>query len=173
MMRTIEVLIVIVILLASFAVISTFTVLPAPRQVAPLNLRRLALTSLQTLDFDHDLSDAAFDTDNDTTWNHVQVALSAMLPADIIYNLTIYEINSNASETKLYTRLKSVSNAENLGVASDSSQYSLASSKVTLNVTPEKIGEHGDGGTLYILNCSDANGWGITGYTAQSLASDL
>ena len=173
MMRTIEVLIVIVILLASFAVISTFTVLPAPRQVAPLNLRRLALTSLQTLDSDHDLSEAAFDIDNDTTWNHVQVALSAMLPADIIYNLTIYEINSNASETKLYTRLKSVSNAENLGVASDSSQYSLASSNVTFNVTPEKIGEHGDGGTLYILNCSDANGWWITGYTARSLAEDL
>ena len=27
--------------------------------------------------------------------------------------------------------------------------------------------------TLYILNCSDANGWWITGYTAQSLAEDL
>jgi hypothetical protein len=173
MMRTIEVLIVIVILLGSFAVISTFTVLPAPRQVAPLNLRRLALTSLQTLDFDNDLSEAAFDTDNDTTWNHVQVALSAMLPADIIYNLTIYEINSNASETALYTRLKSVSNAESLGVASDSSQYSLSSSNVTFNIIPKKIGENGDGGTLYILNCSDANGWWITGYTAQSLASDL
>jgi hypothetical protein len=173
MMRTIEVLIVIVILLASFAVISTFTALPAPRQVAPLNLRRLALTTLQTLDSDHDLSEAAFDTDNDTTWNHLQVALSAMLPADIIYNLTIYEINSNASETELYTRLKSVSNAENLGVASDSSQYSLASSNVTFNIIPKKIGENGDGGTLYILNCSDANGWWITGYTAQSLASDL
>jgi hypothetical protein len=173
MMRTIEVLIVIVILLGSFAVISTFAVLPAPRQVAPLNLRRLALTSLQTLDFDNDLSEAAFDTDNDTIWNHVQVALSAMLPADIIYNLTIYDINSNASGTELYTPLKSVSNAENLGTASDSSQYSLASSNVTFNVVAEKIGEHGDGGTLYILNCSDANGWWITGYTAQSLASDL
>jgi hypothetical protein len=27
--------------------------------------------------------------------------------------------------------------------------------------------------TLYILNCNDANGWWITGYTGQSLASDL
>jgi hypothetical protein len=45
---------------------------------------------------------------------------------------------------------------------------------VTFNVTPEKIGEHGGGGgTLYILNCSDANGWWITGYTAQGLAKDL
>jgi hypothetical protein len=43
---------------------------------------------------------------------------------------------------------------------------------VTFNVTPEKIGQN-NGGTLYILNCSDANGWWITGYTAQSLAQDL
>jgi hypothetical protein len=48
-----------------------------------------------------------------------------------------------------------------------------ASSNVTFKVTPEKIGENGGGGTLYILNCSDANGWWITGYTAQKLADDL
>jgi hypothetical protein len=173
MMRTIEVLIVIAILLVAFAVVFNFAVLPPPRQVAPLNLRRLALTTLQTLDSDHDLSEAAFDTDNDTIWNHLQVALSAMLPADIIYNLTIYDVNSNASGTGLYTPVKSVSNAENLGAASDSSQYSVASSNVTFNITPKRIGENGDGGTLYILNCSDANGWWITGYTSQSIAQDL
>jgi hypothetical protein len=44
---------------------------------------------------------------------------------------------------------------------------------VTFNVIPEKIGEHSGGGTLYILNCSDAPGWWITGYTAHSLAQDL
>jgi hypothetical protein len=60
-----------------------------------------------------------------------------------------------------------------LGVGSDAASSLLASSNVTFNVTPEKIGEHGGGGTLYILNCSDANGWWITGYTAQSLAEDL
>jgi hypothetical protein len=49
----------------------------------------------------------------------------------------------------------------------------VASSNVTFNVTPQKIGESSNGGTLYILNCSDANGWWITGYTAQSLAQDL
>jgi hypothetical protein len=44
---------------------------------------------------------------------------------------------------------------------------------VTFSVTPEKVGQSSGGGTLYILNCSDANGWWITGYTAQSLARDL
>jgi hypothetical protein len=49
----------------------------------------------------------------------------------------------------------------------------VASSNVTFNFTPEKIGASTGASTLYILNCSDANGWWITGYTAQSLARDL
>ena len=173
MMRTLEVLIVISILIGALTVVSYFAVLPSPRQVAPLNLRRLALTTLQTLDSSHDLSKASFDVGNDTTWNRLQVALSAALPADIIYNLTIFEVNSDASGTELYTSVKSVSNAENLGIASDASQYFVASSNVTFSVTPEKIGESGTGGTLYILNCSDANSWWTVGYTAQSLAQDF
>src|SRR4030065_2387158 len=49
----------------------------------------------------------------------------------------------------------------------------VASTNVSFAYTPEKIGDDGTGGTLYILNCSDANGWWITGYTAQTLAEDL
>jgi hypothetical protein len=75
--------------------------------------------------------------------------------------------------TQLYTSIHSISNAESLGVSSDASSYLVASSNVTFSVVPEKIGERGGGGTLYILNCSDANGWWITGYTGQSLAGDL
>jgi hypothetical protein len=93
------------------------------------------------------------------------------LPPNIVYNLTVYEVLSNATE--LYRPIKSISNAESLGVGSDASFYLVASSNVTFKVIPEKIGEHGGGGTLYILNCSDANGWWITGYTAHSLAEDL
>jgi hypothetical protein len=173
MMRTLEVVLVIVILLGAFAVVSYFAVLPFPRQVSPLNLRRLALTTLQALDSEHDLSRAAFDVDNDTSWNHIQIALSAMLPADIIYNLTILEVNSDTTGSELYTLLQSVSNAGSLGAASDASQYFVASSNVTFSVTPEKIGDYGDGGTLYILNCSDANSWWTVGYTAHSLAQDF
>lgn len=172
-MRTVEILIVVIILTGAFIIASSFAVLPWPRQVSPVNLRRLALTTLQTLDSNHELSKAAFGTDNGTLWSDLQVALSASLPPNVIYNLTVYNVSSSSgSGVALYTNLASISNAESLGASSDASSYFVASSNVTFDVIPEKIGEHG-GGTLYILNCSDANGWWITGYTAHSLADDL
>ena len=172
MMRTIEIFMVIIIITGAFIISSFFAVLPSPRQVSPLNLRRLALTTLQTLDVDHDLSETMFDESDNLAWGQLQIALSACLPPNIVYNLTAYEVSSR-SGTELYTSIKSISNAGSLGIASDAVSYLVASSNVTFNVIPEKIGEHGGGGTLYILNCSDANGWWITGYTAQSLAQDL
>ncbi len=172
MMRTIEIFLVIIIITGAFIVSSFFAVLPSPRQVSPLNLRRLALTTLQTLDVDYDLSETVFNESDNLAWGQLQIALSACLPPNIVYNLTAYEVSSG-SGTELYHPIKSISNAESLGVASDAGSYLVASSNVTFNVIPEKIGEHGGGGTLYVLNCSDANGWWITGYTAQSLAEDL
>ena len=171
MMRTIEVFLVIIIITAAFIISSFFAVLPQPRQVSPLNLRRIALTTLQTLDGNYDLSGTAFKSPGDLAWGQLQIALSACLPPSIVYNLTVYEVLSGG--TQLYTPIHSISNAESLGVSSDASSYLVASSNVTFSVIPEKIGERGGGGTLYILNCSDANGWWITGYTAQSLAADL
>ncbi len=172
MMRTIEIFLVIIIITGAFIISSLFAVLPSPRQVSPLNLRRLALTTLQTLDVDYDLSETVFKPEGDPTWSELQIAVSACLPPNIVYNLSVYEVLSG-SGPELYSPIKSISNAESLGVASDAASYLVASSNVTFNVVPEKIGEHGGGGTLYILNCSDANGWWITGYTAQSLAEDL
>jgi len=171
MMRTIEILLVIIIITAAFIISSFFAVLPQPRQVSPLNLRRLALTTLQTLDVDYDLSETVFKNESDPAWGQLQIALSACLPPNIVYNLTVYEVG--VSGTELYTPIKSISNAESLGIQSDVASYLVASSNVTFRVIPEKIGGLGGGGTLYILNCSDANGWWITGYTAQSLAEDL
>ncbi len=171
MIRTVEVLFVIIIISGAFIGSAYFAVLPAPRQVSPLNLNRLSLTTLQMLDSNHDLSQAAFDTDNSTAWGQLQVALSASLPPNVVYNLTVYNVNN--VEGQLYTPVNSISNAESLGITSDVSTYAVASSNVTFNVTPQKIGANGNGGTLYILNCSDANGWWITGYSAQSLAQDL
>jgi hypothetical protein len=168
MMRSVEILLVIIILTGAFIVASSFAVLPEPRQASPVNLRRVALTTLQMLDSNHELSEIAFSAVDDPVWNELQVALSASLPPDMVYNLTVYEVDSSGSGAALYTHVKHISNAESLGVSSDASSYFVASSNVTFAFTPEKIS-----GTLYILNCSDANGWWITGYTAQSLAQDL
>ena len=171
MIRTLEVLFVIIILAGAFMAVSYFTVLPPPRQVSPINLRRLSFSTLQMLDSNYDLSRAAFETDNSTIWGELQIALSASLPSDVIYNMTVYDVNDE--EGDLYNYVTSISNSQTLSKTSDVSIYSVTSSNVTFNVLPEKIGESGNGGTLYILNCSDANGWWITGYTAQSLAQDL
>ena len=173
MMRTIEVLIVIIIITGAFIGASFFAVLPWPRQVSPVNLRRLSFTTLQMLDSNYDLSTAAFEIDNSTIWGGLQVALSASLPPNVIYNLTVYEVSSGGNGNQLYNSLASISNTPTLGSTSDASSYLTASSNVTFNTIPEKIGEQGGGGTLYILNCSDAPGWWITGYTAHSLAHDL
>jgi hypothetical protein len=168
MMRSVEILLVIIILTGAFIIASSFAVLPEPRQASPVNLRRLALTTLQMLDSDHELSKVAFSAVDNPVWSELQVALSASLPPDVVYNLTVYDVDSSGSGAKLYTYFKHISNAESLGVASDASSYFVASSNVTFAFTPEKIGA-----TLYILNCNDANGWWVTGYTAQSLAADL
>jgi len=172
MMRTIEVFIVIIIITSAFLISSFYAVLPQPRRVSPLNLRRIALSTLQTLDAGYSLSETVFKDENDSAWEQLQIALSACLPPNLVYNLTVYEVQSG-NETELYRYIKSFSNAQDLGVQSDAGAYLVASSNVTFQVTPEKIGEHGGGGTLYILNCSDSNGWWITGYTGQSLAADL
>ena len=169
MIRTIEILFVIIIISSAVIATSYLTVLPSPREVSPINLRRLSFTTLRVLDSDYDLSRVAFETDNATAWGGLQVALSASLPPNIVYNLTVYDVNDQDGE--VYSYVSSISNAASLST-SDVSTYTVASSNVTFNVSPEKIGE-GSGGTLYILNCSDANGWWITGYTAQSLAQDF
>ncbi|MEM2105322.1 MAG: hypothetical protein QXV21_02470 [Candidatus Bathyarchaeia archaeon] len=172
MMRTVEVLLVIVIIAGAFTISSFFAVLPVPRRVSPQNLRMLAATTLEILDVNYDLSRIVFLDPNDPAWGDLQVALSACLPPNIVYNLTVYAILTDGG-TQLYSRIKSISNAESLGIGSDASSYLVASSNVTFKFIPEKIGESGVGGTLYILNCSDARGWWITGYTAHTLAQDL
>jgi hypothetical protein len=171
MMRTIEVLLVIIIIMGASIVASMYAVLPQPRRVSPINLRRLALTTLEMLDSDHDLSQTAFSSTDDSAWGQLQTALSASLPPNIVYNLTVYDASPGG--TQLYDVIRSISNAQSLGISSDATSYLVASSNATFNSTPEKIGEHGGGGTLYILNCSDSNGWWITGYTARTLAEDL
>src|SRR5208337_3883501 len=132
----------IIIITGAFVASSFFAVLPWPRQVSPLNLSRLSLTTLEMLDSNHDLSQAAFNTDNSTLMNELQIALSASLPPNVLYNLTIYNVNSGQDGATLYTAQKSISNAQSLGVTSDAASYLVASSNATFDPTPEKIGQN-------------------------------
>lgn len=174
-MRTVEILMVTVILFVAFATTSYFAVLPSPRLVSSSNLRELALSTMETLDVNDDLSRIVFCNPSDSSWSSLQIALASSLPPNIVYNLTVYNIVTSSGGVVTYSLVHSISNFQgDLGVGSDSSSYVVASSNVTYRATPQKIGEsEGKNITLYILNCNDANGWWITGYTAQSLASDL
>ena len=172
MMRTVEVLFAIIIIAGAFIGCAYFAVLPLPQQVSPINLTRLSLTTLEMLDSNHALSEAAF---NSSLLAGLQVALSASLPPNVVYNLTVYDVNSGQGGATLYTPIENFSNAESLGITSDAASYLVASSNASFDVTPAKIGENNGvaGITLYILDCSDTNGWWITGYNPQSLAQNL
>lgn len=168
MMRTIEVSIVILILAVAFISATFFAVLPSPRQISSLSLGQLAFTTLQVLDTGQALAETVFKNPSDPTWTDFEIALSACLPPNIVYNLTVYDMIQTGN-TLTYSKFHSITNSEGgLGTDSEASSYLVTSTNVTFTVTPEKIS-----GTLYILNCSDANGWWITGYTSQSLAGDL
>jgi hypothetical protein len=165
---------VIVILATAFIVGSLFAVLPSPRQISSLNLRELALTTLQTLDERDELSSTVFQNSFDPSWGYLETALAASLPSNVVYNLTVYDAPATSNGTMVYTPVKTMSNAQTgLGASSETASVLIPSSDVIFTVTPQKISASARPLTLYILNCSDANGWWITGYTAQTLAADL
>jgi hypothetical protein len=171
-MRTVEVLFVIIILLSAFFITTYFAVLPSSSQAFGTNLRELSQSTLETLDAQGMLSETVFKPDNDTAWGDLQKALSASLPPNIVYNLNVYNLSTNNGVAD-YTLVNSISDA-NLGADSDASSLLVTSPDVTFTQDPQKIGESTDQNiTLYILNCNNANGWWITGYTGQSLAADL
>jgi len=173
MMRTVEALLVIILLGGAYVAVSSLISLPSPSQASPTNLDRLALTTLQELDSRYDLSSAAFQTNNPTLWGDLQIALAASLPANIVYNLTVYNVNPGSNGASLYTPVASFSNAASLGVGSEASSYLVASSNVTYVTTPQMVSANGAPITLYILDCSDTAGWWITGYTPSSLAQQV
>jgi hypothetical protein len=172
MMRTVEVLLVIILLGAAYVATSSFIALPSPSTVSPVDLNQLAYTTLQELDSRYDLSSAAFQTNNLTAWGDLQIALAASLPANMVYNLTVYNVNTASNGAPLYSSVASISNAANLA-STDASSYLEASSNVTYISTPQQISTNGVPITLYILDCSDTAGWWITGYTPSSLAQTV
>lgn len=169
MMRTVETILVVMLLIAALTT-SLFATWPSLRHASSQDLRRIALTTLETLDADNSLSETVFKPSNDPAWSDLQIALAGCLPPNVVYNLTVYQILSGSS-TELYNPVNSISNSKTLGESTDTASY-LVTYNATFSGAPEKIGGT-SGGTLYILNCSDASGWWITGYTGQSLAQDL
>jgi len=173
MMRTVEVLLVVIILGAAYLAVSSYVTLPSPTKVSPTDLNRVAFTTLQELDSRYDLSSAVFQTNNVTEWGNLQTAISAALPANMIYNLTVYNVNTASNGASLYTNIASFSDSQSLGQGSDASSYLVASSNVTYISSPQQISVNGNPITLYILDCSDTAGWWTTGYTPSSLAQQL
>ena len=165
MMRTVEVILVIVILSSAFVIGSFFAVLPSPRQISSMNLQELAYTTLQMLDQNNELNQIVFKNNSAASWGYLQTALTASLPPNVLYNFTVYNMGNAGG----YQLLNSLSNTKTgLGTSSETASIIVPSSNVTFSFTPQKSPR-----TLYILDCSDANGWWITGYTGQSLASNL
>jgi hypothetical protein len=172
-MRTVEVIFVIAILLGAFAIATQFAILPAPRQAFGTNLRDLSQSTLETLDVQGVLSETIFKENSDSAWGNLQKAISASLPPNLVYNLSVYDLSEDSGGLVGYQLINSISD---IGFGADSEAASLivTSPDVTFTQDPQKIGEsYGQNITLYILNCEDANGWWITGYTSQTLALDL
>ena len=95
-MRTVEVLFVIMILLSALVITTQFAVLPTPREAFGTNLGELAQSTLDMLDSKGVLSQTVFSNSNDD-WADFQKALSASLPANVVYNLTVYDILTGSS----------------------------------------------------------------------------
>ena len=172
-MRTVEVLFVIVILLGAFVITTQFAVLPSPSQAFGTNLRELSQSTLETLDAQGTLSETVFKDTSDDAWGDLQKAISASLPPNVVYNLSVYDLSADSQGVITYQLANSISDA-GFGADSDASSIMITSSDVTFTQDPQKVGEStGKNITLYILNCSDAKGWWITGYSPQTLALDL
>lgn len=169
MMRTIEALISVLIITGGIIAAFQMAVMPSPSTSSASQLQQLALSTLQVLDAQGYLTQTAFSPFNSPSWLALQSALASQLPSNILYNLTVFNVVTGLGGQILYQPANSLSNSPSLlGVGSRSASLLVTSPNVTYTVTPQKIPR-----TLYILNASDANGWWITGYTAQSLASDL
>ena len=135
MMRTVEVMFVIVILLTAFLITTQFAVLPSPTQTFGTNLRGISQSTLETLDAEGLLSETVFSDDADS-WADLQKALSASLPVNVVYNLSVYNI-STINGIVSYQLTHSISDAS-FGVDSDAASLLVASPDVTFTQDPQK-----------------------------------
>ena len=174
MLKTLETLFVVVLVFTTLYSVQTYVQLPSPRLSSSIGLQEYATSTLKSLDNDGTLTRAAF-SEGDEWPTDILKSVDSSLPANTIYKLTAYQIVSDAMIGNLQYVVNKTG-PSNVGLfpsGSVTSTYTVTSPDVTVTQTPEKIGSIDGPLTLYILNCDDANGWWITGFTPQTLASDV
>jgi hypothetical protein len=174
MIRTVESLFVLAIVFTSLFAVQNYIQLPSPRLASSIGLTEYASSTLKSLDINGALTEAAFS--EGSNWSpELLKSLDSCLPANTVYKLTAYKIDFNQTTGKLeYIQNKTgPSNVGNFPSGSVTASYTVTSPDVTVTQTPEKIRSSNSYLTLYILNCQDANGWWITGFTGQTLADDV
>jgi hypothetical protein len=177
MLRTVEALFMIVITFGAMLVVTNYVYIPPPRITSSIGQQEYAQDLLQRIDENKALTNAVFSESNEG-WSSITKTLVDILPPNVVFNITAYRISEDVPGTLRYVPMKTGSNFEGtFPSGSVSVSYVMTSPEATVTQTPEKIGYKATGGkqmytTLYILNCVDANGWWITGYTGESLALD-
>lgn len=172
MMRTVEAMIAVAILVGGVAGLTAYLQLPPPKSVYSDQLYNLGYSALQQLTASGVLQTAAFNPDNPLYQGQLQSALQAILPANVVYNLTYYNVTTsiiNGVSTTQYTPIGYISNSGGTQPKfTVTVSFVVPSPNLTFVLKAKPYPS-----TVFILNCSDALGWWITGYTATTLAANL
>ncbi len=172
MLKTVEALFVVVLVFTTLYSVQTFIQLPSPRLASSVGQEEFATTVLKSLDNDGSLTRDAFS--KGSKWStEILKSIESSLSSNSIYRLTAYKIVDNAGNLEYIANKTGPDNSGLFPSGGITSSYTVTSPDVTVTQTPEKIIVNNTAVTLYILNCNDANGWWITGFTGQTLANDV
>jgi hypothetical protein len=171
-MRTVEAMIAVAILVGGVAGLTAYLQLPPPSSVYSNQLYNLGYSALQELTASGVLQAAAFNPDNPLYQGELQSALQAILPANVVYNLTYYNVTTNTVDGVNTTQYAPIGYISNLGGSKPKFTVTISFVVPSPNLT-FILKTKPYPSTVFILNCSDALGWWITGYTASSLAVNL
>jgi hypothetical protein len=174
MLKTVESLFVVILVFTTMFAVQSFIQLPSPRLASSIGLQEQADSTLKSLDINGALTQAAFA--EGSNWSEeLMRSLDDCLPPNTVYKLTAYKIefDSLTGDLQYIENKTGPGNMGNFPSGAISTSYMVTSPDVTVTQTPEKISSRNNYLTLYILNCDDANGWWITGFTGQTLAQDV
>ncbi|HLH45246.1 MAG TPA: hypothetical protein VKV31_00535 [bacterium] len=172
MMRTVEAMIAVAILVGGVAGLTAYLQLPPPKSVYSDQLYNLGESALQQLTASGVLQTAAFNPDNPLYQGELQSALQAILPANVVYNLTYYNVTTNTVSSVNTTQYTPIGYISNSGGSQPKFTVTVSFVVPSPNLT-FVLKTKPYPSTVFILNCSDALGWWITGYTASALATNL